>query len=72
MGVRSIRSTPLQLLNDLSVFVEAKDVDTRPVLVRVGWPDLAAVKNHKLSFGDGAHNADLLTRILTGMRSKSR
>src|SRR4051812_36400647 len=50
------------VLDDLSVLIEPKDVDARPI--PIAWPLLPAMQDDVLALGDGADEVDLLPRVL--------
>ena len=53
------------MLHELAGFVEAKDVDTGPVSVQVGRPDLVTVDNHEIPLSDRSEETDPFAWVLS-------
>lgn len=60
LGFRWNNLQDVPVLDDLSRFVEAEDVDACPVSVRARRPHLVAVQDHETAFGHRPLEEDLL------------
>ena len=63
---RAMPYAPAASSSTLAGFVEAKDVDARPILVRIGGPLLVTVQDHQISSRDRAFEVHALARIVFG------
>ena len=52
------------VLDDLATFIEAEDVNARPILVCVCGPLLVAMQDNKVSFSDGSLEVHALSWVL--------
>ncbi len=55
----------IPVFNDFSFCIEAEDVNTGPVLVRIGGPNLMTVKDHQVAFCHGTLEANGLSGVVS-------
>ena len=63
LGRDNLQNVPV--FNDFPDFIEAKDVDAGPVLVRIGRPNLMTVKYHQVALCHGSLEGNRLPGVLS-------
>ena len=63
LGRNNLQNVPV--FNDFSGFIEAKDVNAGPVLIRIGGPNLMTVKYHQVAFCHGTLEGNRFSRVLS-------